>query len=301
MEPSHFLGRIKGLFPIAALALVALVAVTTAMTILGNTQAGATFEPPSLPVVKPTASTTAPSGPALATETDTPVPTVPLPSTPPVVLTIYKGDRDPHRIWFVVWRYPQLRTGSTPLAGVVNQDIVDEVTTRIATFEEGPAVQQQLPGKTNNLTGTFTVDMVSWDLVSFTLKWVDDTAPGHPSISIETVNYALDSGQRLDFGQIFLDTQAAVAIISQQSQEQLRKSLGKRYDATLVAAGAGAVADNFDDWALTPAGLKVVFAEFQVGTAAVGMPSVSIPWASLKGVMQPNGPAARLAGLPTPG
>ena len=142
--------------------------------------------------------------------------------------------------------------------------------------------------------------MLSPDLASLTLKWVDDTSPAHPSTTIETLNYALNSGQRIDFDQIFLDTQAAVAIISQQSKAQLRKSLGKDYNPTVVDDGAAAVADNFDNWALTPAGLKVTFAEFQVGAYTDGMPSVLIPWSSLKSVMRPDGPAARLAGFPTP-
>jgi hypothetical protein len=298
MESNAFLRRIKVLFPVASLVLVALVAVTIAMTTLGDTQSDATNPPSASPAASPTIASLAPS--ALASPTASPVATVSLPPTMPVILTIYKGDRDPGRIWFVVWRYPQFRVGTTPLASVMNQDIVDEVTTRIEAFEDGPAAVRQLPGKTNNLTGTFTVNMLSPDLASLTLKWVDDTSPAHPSTTIETLNYALNSGQRIDFDQIFLDTQAAVAIISQQSKAQLLKSLGKDYDAGVVDDGAAAVADNFDNWALTPAGLKVTFAEFQVGTYADGMPSVLIPWSSLKGVMQPNGPAARLAGFPTP-
>jgi hypothetical protein len=300
MESNAFLRRIKGLFPIAGLALVALVAVTIAMTTLGDTTADATTAPSESPAATPTIAPVAPSALASPTQTASPVMTVPLPSTMPVILTIYTGAHDPDRLWFVVWRYPQFRTGSTPLASVMNQDILDEVSTQIATFEDGPAAVEQLPGKTNNLTGSFTVDMLSPDLASLTLKWVDDTSPGHPSTTIETLNYALNSGQRLDFDQIFLDTQAAVAIISQQSKAQLRRSLGKGYNATVVDAGAAAVPDNFDNWALTPAGLKVTFAEFQVGTYAAGMPSVLIPWASLKSVMQPDGPAARLAGYPRP-
>ncbi len=299
MESNPLVRGIKALFPIAGLALVGLVGVTTAMTILANTTPDATPSPSASPTAVPTIAPEAPTALASPTETASPLMTVPIPTTTPVILTIYSGDHDPGRLWFVVWRYPQFQVGSTPLAGVMNEDIYDEVTTQIQTFEAGPAAVQQLPGKTNTLTGLFTVNMISPDLVSFTLKWVDDTTPGHPDTTIETLNYALDSGQRLGFDQIFVDTQAAAAIISEQSKAQLRKSLGKDYNATVVDAGAAAAADNFDNWALTPSGLKVTFAEFQVGTSAVGMPSVLIPWASLKSVMQPDGPAARLAGFPT--
>ncbi len=299
MESNRFLRRIKLVFPLAALALVALVAVTTAMTILGDTQPNPTPAPSAGSSATPSRSSPVPA-PTSPPPTYTPVATVRLPSTPPVVLTIYKGDHDPNRLWFVVWRYPQLRADSTPLASVVNQDISDEVTTVIETFEEGPAAQRQAPGKTNNLTGSYVVDMVAPDLASFTLKWIDDTAPGHPVIHLETLTYALNSGQRIDFSQLFFDMDAAVAIISQQAQIQLSRSLGKHYDPAAVAFGAAAVIGNFPNWSLTTAGLKVTFDEYQVGTAAAGLPSVVIPWSLLKGVMQPNGPAARLAGFATP-
>ena len=296
MESNFFVRRIKGLFPILALAVVAVVAVTTAMTVLGNTQADATPSPsgpPATPTIAPIGS---PS--ELPTDSPTPLMSVPLPSSMPVILTVYHGERDPKRIWFVVWRYPQFRNGSTPLASVVNQDILDEVRTRITAFEGGPAAVRQLPGKNNTLTGTFTVNMLAFDLVSLTLKWVDDTAPAHPATNIETLTYALSTGERLDFGQLFTDPQAAVSILSQQSRDQLRKSLGGNYDQVVVEAGTTAVATNFSDWALTPAGLRVTFAEYQVGTFAAGMPAVLIPWSSLRSVMKPEGPAARLVGSP---
>ena len=118
MESNFFVRRIKGLFPILALAVVAVVAVTTAMTVLGNTQADATPSPsgpPATPTIAPIGS---PS--ELPTDSPTPLMSVPLPSSMPVILTVYHGERDPKRIWFVVWRYPQFRNGSTPLASVVN-------------------------------------------------------------------------------------------------------------------------------------------------------------------------------------
>jgi hypothetical protein len=298
MESNFLLRRIKALFPVAALAIVALVAVTTAMTILGDAQSDATPAPLASGLATATIATGSPSAVASPSETPSPLMTVPLPATTPVILTIYKGEHDPNRIWFVVWRYPQFRAGSTPLATAMNQDILDEIQTRITAFEGGPAAVRQLPGKVNTLTGTFTVDMLSPDLVSLTLKWVDDTSPAHSATNIETLTYALNSGERLDFGQLFVDPQAALAILAQQSEAQLRRSLGADYDPVVVAHGSAAAGANYDNWALTTAGLKVTFAEYQVGTYADGMPAVLIPWSSLKSVMRPDGPAARLAGFP---
>ena len=300
MESNFFARRIKALFPIAALVVVAIVAVTTAMTILANTQPEAPTASPSAAATPTLADTGPPLDLATPSETPSPVMTVPLPATAPVILTIYEGAHDPNRVWFVVWRYPRFQPGSTPLAGLMNQDIVDEINTRIEVFESGPAAFRQLPGKANTLTGSFTTNMVSFDLVSLTLKWVDDTVPGHTLTKVETVNYALASGQRLDLEQLFGDMPAAMAIISAQSQEQLRRSLGSRYDPVLASGGTAPAVSNYGNWALTPGGLKVIFDQSQVGPDAAGMPIIVIPWSSLKSVIRPDGPAARLAGLPAP-
>jgi hypothetical protein len=296
VESNFLVRRLKALVPVAALVVVALVAVTTAMTILGDSAPDPTF---IIPTLSPSPSATPlPTPYDPPTDTPTPLKTVPVPAKPPVVLTIYHGEHDPNRVWFVVWRYPELRPGSTPMAAAVNADILDEVQTRIEAWENGPAAVQQVPGKTNNLTGSFSVNMNANDLFSVTLKWVDDTSAAHSATSVETLTYALNSGERLDFGQVFADEQAALTIISSQARTQLSKSLGADYDPAAVEQGTAAVGANFNNWALTPSGLRIIFAEYQVGTYAAGMPTVLIPWSSLVTVVAPNGPAARLAGLP---
>jgi hypothetical protein len=295
MGSSFIVRRVRGILPFGALVVVALVAVATAMTILGDSRPNASPSPS--PSDSPTPIPIAQLSPIdTPTEVPSPLQTVALPSTAPVVLTIYLGEHDPKRVWFVVWRYPQLRTGSTPMAAAVNRDIVDEVRTRIDAWENGPAAVAQKPGKTNNLTGTFSVDLVSYDLVSLTLRWVDDTSAVHPATNIETLTYALNSGERLNFGQVFSDEQAALTIIATQARAQLSKSLGADYDPTIVQGGTEPVGANYTNWALTRSGLRVTFAEYQVGNFGDGLPAVLIPWSSLRSALRTDGPASRLTG-----
>ena len=297
MESNFLMRRLKALLPVAAIAVLAVVAVTIAMTILGGDPTEPVV-PPSVPATVPGGSQSgAPSATASATGYS-PGYTEPLPSTPPVVRTERRRERDPNGVWYVDFMYPQFQPGTTPLGYIVNQDIASEIDTRIVAFEGGPAAVREIPGKRNQLTGSYGIDMLSPDLVSFTLRWVDDTAVDHPVTSVETLNYALNTGQRLDFGAIFADQPGAFAILSEQSRIKLRQLLGNAYDPTVVEGGTNPIGTNFTNWALTEAGLKITFPEFQVGNYATGTPFVVISWSDLKLVMRPDGPASRLAGFP---
>ena len=301
MESNFVARRLAAFLPIAGIAIVALVAVITAMTVLGGTESLATPSPSPSPSSTPTASIAAsPTTLAMPSDTSSPVIMALLPSAPPIQVAGRKIDRDPNGIWLVDIRYPELKTDSTPFAAAVNDDIFNEVQTRFVAFENGPAAIVQTPGVMNTFTGTYTTDLLTPDLVSYTERWVDDTAGAQPATTVTTMNYWLKTGQRLDLEDIFYDLPGALAIISQQSRDQLHRLLGAGYDPNIADAGTSAAIANFGGWALTATGLKVTLAEFQVGTAEVGLPVVLVPWSVLAGVMQPNGPAARLAGLPGP-
>ena len=83
--------------------------------------------------------------------------------------------------------------------------------------------------------------------------------------------------------QIFQRKPIAVLVHETEDLGGLKRSLGAG-DLIMLAIGAVIGAGIFG----------------AIGTAAAGLPSVVIPWSLLKGVMQPNGPAGRLAGFATP-
>jgi hypothetical protein len=297
MESKFLMRRLKALPSLAGIVVLAVVAVTIAMTILGGDAPEPVVPPSAAATVPGGAQSGAPSAAASATGYS-PGYTAPLPSTLPVVRTDRRQERDPDGVWYVDFLYPQFQPGTTPLGYVVNQDIASEIDTRIVAFEGGPAAVRQAPGKRNQLTGSYGIDMLSSDLASFTLTWVDDTAVDHPATSVETLTYALNTGQRLNLGDIFADQPGAFAVLSEQSRIKLRQLLGNAYDPTVAEAGTSPIGTNFTNWALMEAGLKITFAEFQVGDSVVGTPFVVIPWSDLRLVMRPDGPASRLAGFP---
>lgn len=299
MGSNFIVRRLTALVPVVAVVVVAVVEVATAMTVMGNTQADAT--PTPFGGVDTSAAVSArplPTPVPTPADTSTPVATASLPATAPVSIIDRRIQRDPHGIWYVDVHYPALKVGTTPSAQAINEDIVAEVESRLADFEDGPAVIRQMPGKVNTLTGAYRVDLLTPELASYTIRWEDDTSPAHPATTITTLNYWLLTGQRLDLTNVFADLPGALAILSQDARVQLQRQLGAEYNPAIAEPGLAASTANYGGWALTKAGLKVTFAEYQVGTYADGLPIVVVPWSELAAVVRPDGPAARLAAAP---
>jgi hypothetical protein len=314
MESHSLADRLRTVAPVAAVAVLALAAVFVAMTILGSVTPGPTPSPSPSTVAVATASPTAAPTPVLtatpsatiATESQSPAPT----GSPPTVTSTTASAKDSHGIWTVSIHYPRLNAPTIPMIDAVNQDISDDVHLQMQSFEAGPAAVRQEAGKVNTLTGSYKVELLRSDVVSFTLTWVDDTSGAHPATTIETLNYDLNQGVRIAFGDVFADPTGATAILSQQSRVLLKPVLGADYDPAIVTDGTSpdclslsgptpscpeSAGSNFGTWALNAEGFKVIFQEYQVGAYADGTPSVVVPWSSLKGVLNPDGPAAALA------
>jgi hypothetical protein len=221
--------------------------------------------------------------------------TAALPSGKPVVIRSTISAADPGRVWTVYLEYPTFQPGTTPWANEMNADIADEMQTRAQQWEEGPASITQVPGRTNVLSGTYKVDLLTAALASFTITWTDESTATTPASNVETMNFDLSNGQRIDFDSMFTDTGAALETISKVAQTQLVVILGPNFDDAVVTDGIQPARSSFVNWALTSAGLKITFAEGQVSLSA-GLFSVVIPWADIRPVMATTGPVASLAG-----
>ena len=229
--------------------------------------------------------------------TYTPAPTASLSSVRPTIVHSALSDKDASGVWLVYITYPAFVAGTTPWADAMDAEILSDLQDRAAQFETGPASSRQASGKVNTLTNSFTTDLLTPTLASFTMTFVDDTTPGHPSTTVQTLNYDLGTGQQVSFDDLFMDSQTALSILSLQAPPLLQAELGAAYDPTVVGDGTAATLANYRAWALTPEGLKATFAEAQVAAPSLGEPSVVVPWSSLRPVMVPTGPVAVLAGL----
>jgi len=229
--------------------------------------------------------------------TYTPAPTASLPSVRPTMVHSAVSDKDANGVWVVYLSYPAFVAGSTPWAEAMDSEILSDLQDRAAQFEAGPASNRQAGGKVNTFTGDFTTDLLTPSLASFTLTLVDDTTPGHPITTVQTINYDLGTGQQISFGDLFIDSQTALAVLSLQAPPLLQAKLGAAYDPTVVSDGTAATLANYRNWALTPEGLKATFLPAQVAAPEEGLPFVVVPWSALKTIMVPTGPVAALAGF----
>ncbi len=283
--------------PVFAVVGAGIAGVVLAMNILVASPGPAVSgSPGTSPQATPTATPT-----ALETVTAVPIgtaaPSAPLPARRPAIVNSAVSASDPGHVWTVYLGYPAFVAGTTPWADQIDADILQEVQTRAAQWEAGPASIRQVPGKVNTLSGTFTTEMLTPALASFTMAWTDDSTAAEPTKSVETLNYDLSTGQRIGFDDLFTDPATALDIISSQAQPLLQDALGADYDAALVAGGTAPTEGNFLHWAMTSAGLKFTFEENQVEPAGPPLPSIVVPWAAVRPVMVQTGPLAALAGL----
>jgi hypothetical protein len=279
--------------PYAGLVLVGLVAVTTAMTVLG-TGAMPSVAPPSV-VATPTETASylvpTPSPPDI-------YPTVSLPATPPQLTAVTENLRGAGGHWKVQFRYPQFVAYSTPLAWLINLDIRSEIETRIDIYAAGPASVPDPGGATNWLIGDYTVELLTPQVACMILNWSDNSASKErPRYGFQALNFDLASGRRMVMSEIFADQPAALSIISSEARAQLRVSLGGDYVTFVVEGGTEPEAANFTGWSLTPEGLKITLDMYQVAGYRHGLPVVLIPWSKLAGVIRPDGPAGEVAAL----
>ncbi len=271
---------------------VAMNVLVTAVPVLNNQSSLTPTTAPSFPVLPSVPPSDNPTR-----VTYTPAPTASLPSVRPTIVHSAVSEKDANGIWVVYLSYPAFVAGTTPWAEGMDAEILGDMQARAAQFEAGPASNRQASGKVNTLTNSFTTELLTPSLASFTLTFVDDTTPGHPSTTVQTLNYDLGTGQQIGFDDIFFDSQAALAVLSMQAEPLLQAELGAAYDQAVVTDGTAATMANYRNWALTPAGLKATFEQSQVAASDQGLPSVVVPWAAFKPVMVPTGPVAGLAGF----
>ncbi len=235
--------------------------------------------------------------PATPTPSFSPAPTASLPSTKPTVVSSAIKASDPNGTWSVYLGYPAFLAGTTPWAASIDADISGEVQTTAAQWETGPAANRQAGVKLNTLYGSYTMDLLSPALASFTLTWADDSYSGPPALGVETFTYDLGTGQRLAFGDVFPDSTSALAAISTEARSLLHNQLGAGYVSGIADDGTNPTVSNFGNWAVTKDGIKFTFGQYQVTADPTAQPSVLVSWDVLRPVMVQTGPVAKVAGF----
>jgi hypothetical protein len=275
----------------AGVAVAAALAVGLVATGCGG---GASPAKPST-TVAPSTSRPAPTvGPAPATTTVTTAPPSPRPT---VVDDVLEGGDEAQRYIYRL-TFPKLQgLGDPAVESSVNADIraavgatVDEFVTAVKDFgAPPPAVADQKSA----LDGDYEVSRLDEGLASLAVRVSRFYAgAAHPGAVVLAFNYDLGTGHRLALGDLFTAGSPYLAKLSELSRELLAAQPGFDQVQDFVLPGTEPTAENFAGWTLTDQDLVITFAEYQVAPYAMGMPHVSIPFASLRTLLAPAGPLA---------
>jgi len=255
----------------------------------GKTTTSPTTTVAASPTTSPSRVTTTT---ALAT-TATTVSTAPA-SRPAVVDDVLRGESAADRYTYDQ-TFPKLQgLADAAVQDAINAQILTEVTALVDEFVVGAREVRPPPDQPDlrsALKGSYDVVRLDDGLASIRLHVSRYSAgAAHPGAVLVTFNYDLRTGKRLALADLFTAGSPYLAKLSETSRQQLAAEPYALDD--FIRPGTEPTAENFAGWTLTDEELVITFAEYQVAPYAAGMPKVSIPFASLRTLLDPTGPLA---------
>lgn len=201
----------------------------------------------------------------------------------------------------IVSVYPEITGVDSAAAANLNKLTKDLVTAandgyKKAVADFSAAEIKELPEgiSLSNEVG-YDVALANNDLVSLIFYNYNYLAGVHGNTASATINYDLKNNRELGLDDIFEPDSNYLKTISDYSIADLKKRVSEMSDDEWIGRGAGANADNFQNWNLTKKGLMFTFDQYQVAAYAAGPQTVIIPFDKLKNILRKDGAAANLA------
>jgi len=118
------------------------------------------------------------------------------------------------------------------------------------------------------------------------------TGAAHGGAALETWTFDLTTGHRITLAELFRPGSGYLNVLSAESRTRLRALFHDPSLDDFINPGTTASAANFQSWQLAPSGLRITFGQYQVAPYALGMPSIVIPWTTLRPVLNLRSPVA---------
>jgi len=223
--------------------------------------------------------------------------TSPVAARPTVVDEVLMGGSEVDRYTYEL-TFPKLQgLADAAVQDTVNAELranaraaADEFAVAVKEFPPPPA---GLADQRSGLTGTYEVARLDDGLASFRVRQSRFFAgAAHPGAVLITYNYDLRTGKRLALADLFTAGSPYLAKLTELSRQLLAAQPGFSDLQSFVQPGTEPTTENFDGWTLTDQDLVIFFDEYQVAPYAMGMPHVSIPYGSLRLLLDPAGPLA---------
>lgn len=183
---------------------------------------------------------------------------------------------------------PQLTNSDDPRVQAFDQRLNDLIAKEVEMWRQS---FQQLPvtqySNGSSLDVKYTLVSQIGDLWSFKFdfSFYSDGA-AHPGSYSITVNYDLGQGRELALGDLFLVNSNYLETIAAYCTNEISQ---QPFADTVFMEGAKPTVENYRNWNIAAEGLRITFDEYQVAPYAAGPQSVTVPYAELKSVIDPQG------------
>jgi len=213
----------------------------------------------------------------------------------PTVATHHISTHSAGNAWSVEFDEPVV--GCVAAAKAMDVVINAQVTAWISDFTSHAFVEPPPSGAIQpavtylqTLTGTFTVALASSKLLSLRFALAYYAGGAHDINNVGGLSFRVPTGAAIAFADLFTSSAAALPVLNTQTHTLLTALLG----GDLTWSPAPSLAKVSDAWVLTTTGLELSWARGTVGPESAGPVAITIPWASLAGVVNPSGPAGVL-------
>ena len=196
-------------------------------------------------------------------------------------------------------RYPQaISAGRDVRLAKLNQELRQLAVKEVGDFKADFQAPEEPLGELGSFyESSYVVNLATNDLVSiaFGVSTYGEGA-AHPNHHTLVFNYDLNAGRTLSLSDLFKPNSDYLKVISSYTIGELKKKFGPDPDTEWIERGAGAKAENYQNWNITRSGLQVTFDPYQVASYAEGEHIVVIPFARLRDLIDPQGPLSGIAG-----
>lgn len=165
---------------------------------------------------------------------------------------------------------------------VLNQAVAEARDGFVSSFKRD-ANELLTEGYEGSLITTYSVVYSSPSFVSVVLTVGEYTGGAHGFSYPITFNYDRTTQRVLSFSDVF--TTQGLPLLSTQARERV-EALDVNPDASWIEDGTAPIEDNFRAFVLTPDGVRVLFAPYQVAAYAAGIVSIDVPYSALQGGLQ---------------
>jgi hypothetical protein len=258
-----------------------------------------TTGPTSGPVTSTSSSPTVAGGstPAAPSSSSSPSTT----ATPAPLTVAKKSEKATGKGWSWSLTYPEV--SGSPAATAINGILTTAARNGVAQYEadakspDGPAADPDLAW-TYEVTSE-TAEPAPGLLVARLTTYVY-TGGAHGSQLLDVHTFDLRTGQDLSLASVFKPGSSYLERFAAEAPglilDKLQDQGVSEADVASWADGYGPKPENYATWEPTAAGVKITFAQYQLGAYALGMPEIVIGWDKLRDLLASDSPVATLEG-----